>query len=606
MANPINEKLSPILDDQPASKDLLDFESYVEALRDLIIHNKTQTPLTLGIFGRWGMGKTTLMKMLENSLNKEGILTIWFNAWQYNDEDKLWAAFLQSMLNKIQHSLGAFQLPWFKIKLFIKRIQWNQVPQSLLAYLFRVLIAILPILLVDPVSQQFTPDARYLIGLGGGITALALSIWIVGKPLFDSVQQNVSINIKEIQKASNYQEHIAFLDQFREHFSDIVQSLPAKGNKRLTVFIDDLDRCSPERTIQVLDAIKLFVDVHGCIYVLGLDVDVAQKAVATKYKDDLIAQQEYMNKIIQLPFQLPPLTRENLEEFLGQLSVDLPDPNCQNVFITGLTVNPREIKRTINIFSLLWNLATKRAELVGKISPVRLAKVIVIQQGYSELHKMLLQRPRFLVDLECLIRQENADKSDVNPKQGNIENKKIDLPPEVSRFSQIEALRNMLLLHDLPEPDDNIDQDQYNFAYLNPEDVAVYFTLTSRPEAPVSVEVEEFRKSIAASEKESLVEKIDLLRQMGDYYRHTLPSQIDLDYISETEAFLDSQYRKATTDESLSSDIRELLKKALATTSSITYAFKSNNVGAETFSRIKELGEILLIINRNLSTTQIK
>jgi ATPase subunit of ABC transporter with duplicated ATPase domains len=72
----MQEKLSPILDDQPALTDALDFTSYVQTLRELIAHNTTQTPLTLGIFGRWGVGKTTLMRMLEKDLDKEGITTI--------------------------------------------------------------------------------------------------------------------------------------------------------------------------------------------------------------------------------------------------------------------------------------------------------------------------------------------------------------------------------------------------------------------------------------------------------------------------------------------------------------------------------------------------
>jgi hypothetical protein len=476
----MKEAFSPVLDDQPAWSDYLDFNSYVQALKDLIIHGKTRTPLTLGIFGRWGMGKTTLMQMLEKELKRSGMVTIWFNAWRYSNENELWAAFLQSMLNKIHNSLNAFQLPVFKTRLFFNRIKWRDAPSMLINFLIRSIVVILPLLLIDPISQQITPGAKIYLQAGGGFSALALAIWIVVKPLVEAVRANVSINIGNFQQTSNFQEHIAFLDKFREHFADIVRSLPKKGNKRLAVFIDDLDRCSPQQTIQVLDAIKLFVDIPGCVYVLGLDVDVVQKAVASKYADDPTAQREYMSKIIQIPFQLPPLTRVEMKMFLEFLQLDLPDPLCREVFVTGLVVNPREVKRTINIFSLLWNLAAKRADLILKITPVRLAKVVMIQQAFPELHKLLQQRPSLLIELNRFFR-EDAEEGNQDDKSAN---KKNNLHTDLLPFSKNEALRSMLLIADAPQPPNQPDFDPYGFSQLNADNVAIYFTLTNRAEAP--------------------------------------------------------------------------------------------------------------------------
>jgi serine/threonine-protein kinase len=494
--------LSPVLDDQPARQDFLDFNSYVQALKELIIHDKTKTPLTLGVFGHWGMGKTTLMQMLEKELERHGLITIWFNAWQYGNEDELWAAFLQSMLNKIQNSLGPLRLPVFKVKLFFNGLKWNEIPGFLVNLLFRICISLIPILILDPVSQTLNPNIRPYIQAGGNFTAFLIAIWVVARPLVETIRKNTSIDIGDFQQKSNFQEHIAFLDKFREHFATIVRSLPQKGDKRLAVFIDDLDRCSPQQAIQVLDAIKLFVDIPGCVYILGLDVDVVQKAVASKYADDPAAQREYMSKIIQIPFQLPPLTRKELQLFLEQLTLDLPHPICQNVFITGLVVNPREVKRTINIFSLLWNLASKRTELISKIDPVRLAKVVVIQQAFPELHKLLQQRPYLLIELERYFLRVKAEKErtqefspdEVSEKtndeqKSNPEALKFDLQPELIPYSQQEALRSMLLI--LEPTDGQMESDivaGYGFADLHPEDVAIYFTLTNRAEAPRSKE----------------------------------------------------------------------------------------------------------------------
>jgi hypothetical protein len=96
------------------------------------------------------------------------------------------------MLNKIQRSLGGFRLPIFKIRLLLKRMRWNEIPQSLLVYLFRILIVIVPILLIDPVSQQVTQEAKSIISIGGNLATFLLAIWVVGKPLIDSIQKNIS------------------------------------------------------------------------------------------------------------------------------------------------------------------------------------------------------------------------------------------------------------------------------------------------------------------------------------------------------------------------------------------------------------------------------
>jgi hypothetical protein len=559
-ANQETAQLAPILDDQPAEKDLLDFDSYVEALQELIVHPDTETPLTLGVFGRWGTGKTTLMRMLERALRAEGIATVWFNAWQYGKEDELWAAFLQSILNRMEAQLSLFYRLSFRLGLLFRRVEWRSVPGFLAQLLFKILIVSIPLLLVGPVTEQLDPEAETLVRAGGGLTTAALAVWVVIKPFVEAVRENVTLDLSPLQQTSDYQEHIAFLDRFREHFEDVVQSLPQRGKKRLCVFIDDLDRCSPERTLEVLDAIKLFVDIKGCVYVLGLDLDIVQKAVATKYKDDPLAQKEYLGKIIQLPFQLPPLTRDEMEAFLRELDLQLPG-GCDEVFVKGLVVNPREVKRSINIFSLLWTLAHTREELTAKIKPVRLAKVVVIQHGHPELHKLLVGQPQLLARLERYYRQMEETRADVGSEEPEreyltqlreilssrfnleelrtlcfdldvdyenlsgegltakarelvafLENRgrlsaliewmkqgrpdidltgidaaieaaeraraamaTLELPAELQPFIQRDTLRQMLLL--------NEGQADATFADLAPEEIQVYFTLTSRAEA---------------------------------------------------------------------------------------------------------------------------
>ncbi len=78
----------------------------------------------------------------------------------------------------------------------------------------------------------------------------------------------------------------------------------------LVIFVDDLDRCLPEKTVQVLEAIKLFLDKHGCIFVLGADLNVVRSAVESHYQNAKITGEgasDYLEKIIRLRFELPPI-----------------------------------------------------------------------------------------------------------------------------------------------------------------------------------------------------------------------------------------------------------------------------------------------------------
>src|SRR4030066_371451 len=86
-----------IPNDLPAEEDALDFSPYVATLANIIASDSTRTPLTIGIFGTWGSGKTSLMHMVRKRLPK-GSRVAWFDAWKYAREEALWRALLLQVL----------------------------------------------------------------------------------------------------------------------------------------------------------------------------------------------------------------------------------------------------------------------------------------------------------------------------------------------------------------------------------------------------------------------------------------------------------------------------------------------------------------------------
>ena len=143
--------------------------------------------------------------------------------------------------------------------------------------------------------------------------------------------------------------------------------LGATGYERVVVFIDDLDRCLPENVLNVLETIKLFLGTEKCIFVLGVDMGVIAKSIDVRYKDfamksdggkSLISGDRYLEKIIQLIFQLPPIRPGDIERFIAEL--DLPkfyEPYIG--MISSIEQNPRKVKRLLNNLELQRTLASR-------------------------------------------------------------------------------------------------------------------------------------------------------------------------------------------------------------------------------------------------------
>lgn len=491
-----NDSMIYILDDLPSEKDALDFAPYVETLVDVC--QSAGTPLTIGIFGTWGSGKTSLMKMIQNRL-PETFSVSWFNAWKYEKETTIWRVLLLQVLTTIRNVIPD------------KNVDDVQELEDLKTSLYK------------PVDREKVGDVKIEWGkIGTGVAEGALQVGLAFLPggtvindllkEFRNTDKSESALEKIIssvhrESAKIHIDQIEFLEQFYERFSKLINTYIVKKERRLVVFVDDLDRCLPEKAIEVLETIKLFVDVPGCIFVLGLDQDVIARGVEIKYRDfnqsndgrinNPIDGTRYLEKIIQLPFHIPLIDPGGMENFIRSLSTQWPHKECPKIFDAGLGDNPRQIKRTVNMFLMLWKLADKR-KLHEIIKPLRLAKVVAIQSAYPELYSLLREEPRYLRDLERYYRSESTarnqktdnlidsentlDKLDETSKTVKNEVSYEEVPPALTPFIGRRAVRDLLSLN-LAET-----KDAY-FDDLTPDDVRHYFTLTRRAEAPQSAQL---------------------------------------------------------------------------------------------------------------------
>ncbi len=266
---------SPLLSDQPTSKDSLDFAPYAEILREVIQDSNTDTPLTIGVFGSWGSGKTSLMQMISDALAPFPFKIVWFDAWKYDKDYSLWRAFLLRVLDslrpisqetkqqkelaeRVEHlEEGLYRDTRWEEKGRLS-IDWPELIKGVTGSAVRLSFALVP----------------GLSGLGKAVEAAESAIG-EGK-----IADNASGILKALQRdtVEHYQAQLRFVEQFQREFADLVDKYIVQESQRLIVFVDDLDRCLPERALEVLDAIKLFMDVQGCVFVLGL---AACRRVAT-------------------------------------------------------------------------------------------------------------------------------------------------------------------------------------------------------------------------------------------------------------------------------------------------------------------------------------
>ncbi len=379
--------------DQPISEvaqDRFNFQDYADALCDVILHSKT--PVTIGIFGPWGAGKTSLMQLTASQLQDRRTSehrrahVVEFNAWQYDrDNSAVWRVLLLEVLETLKcldlRPEDLQQIEDWETRLYADvdrkergtlKVDWPQLSKGAV----RVGLSLVP----SPTSF-----IELLKALEGDLSNLE-------KVIQAFKREEIAIHRKQL----------SLLEDFRKGFAQVVEEYIWRRNGILVICIDDLDRCLPERALEVIETIKLFLDVEGCAFILAVDHRRIERVVQKESgESDEKVGQDYLEKLVQLPFYLPPIEEGQVTDFLDAMMPELSE-EVRRIFAVGLTSNPRQVKRTLNIFRLLRALAEHRVErgALDAFDPTLLAKIVVIQTRYRDLYRRLQEYPNLLQELE--------------------------------------------------------------------------------------------------------------------------------------------------------------------------------------------------------------
>lgn len=282
-----------IVVDEPNKEPGLGYGEYVDALASVAVGG-TPARFTIGIYGAWGVGKSSILRALDSKLKAQGQQVVNFDAWRFARDPNVIVPLLHEIENEISGSKDAF---------------WKSIGRGLRAITSEVSLAF------DGVS------------ISGNALGSAM----------DAIREP-----KDRRRAD--------VPHFR--LTEIGTDL-SEEQKRIIILVDDLDRCPPDAIVNLLEAIHVLTDVQGFVFVLALDYEVLIRAVKEKYATADAAL--FIEKIVQIPFWIPEVDRDESviteivpgwERLLGLSAEGITA--MQKVVHLALRTNPRQVKRLVN------------------------------------------------------------------------------------------------------------------------------------------------------------------------------------------------------------------------------------------------------------------
>jgi len=334
--------------------DGLGFETYAQVLAQAA--KDTVGPFTIGVFGEWGTGKTSLLRLIERRLtNDPDVITVWFNAWRYEKED---------------HPIVPFVFTIFK-------------------------------------TLENNRDLLEKLGDAGGallrgLRQIALGFKIkagISIPFIGGVENETSF--KEVVDAAKDTGSVEGLEE-SPYFAAFgaLEKIDLQPKAKIVVIIDDLDRCLPERAVNLLETMKLVFSQPGFVFIFGVARTVIEGYLEHRFKVEYGLKQPggqaYLDKMIQMPFHIPPHD-QRMENFYRMLldSVQAEHREAFEELIpiigSACAYNPRATIRFMNnllIDRVIYTTLFGTEESQISIGSFAIGRSLQIR--WPEIHKLLI------------------------------------------------------------------------------------------------------------------------------------------------------------------------------------------------------------------------
>jgi hypothetical protein len=372
---------TPLWSDNPTALDLLGFADITAPIAEAVLRDKLD-PVTVGIEGDWGSGKSSILGILGRELRADSTaVVIPTHPWEYDPATDPKATLIAEVLNAVRKEAAEREGGWDKLS--------------------------------EGVQKRFKSLARR-IKVSKVIKLAANSALSMGLPKIDELVDLFGEDDAVVEEPT--------LQGFRDEFEQLMSELPSI--QRVVVLVDDLDRCLPATVVATLEAVKLFLSVPKMAFVLAADRRTVSLAIATQYEPSPQAAEmgrQYLEKIVQIPVRVPTLGRAETEAYLALLMLErhlddgatlepyaahcagrraagegdvlegLPTDDLSGdakadlqlatmlapVLYERLNGNPRRLKRFLNEY---WIRSTVAARRGIDLQPNALAKLMVLEQ----------------------------------------------------------------------------------------------------------------------------------------------------------------------------------------------------------------------------------
>lgn len=415
------------LNDQETATDLLYYEAIAKTVVTLI-RKTPDAPVTIGVHGDWGAGKSSVLKMLEGAFAKDDrVLCLWFNGWTFEGFEDAKTVVIETIVDELRRARPTSTKVADAAKKVLKRVDWLKLARKAGGFAFTATTGIPTF---DQVKGLYDVATSFLAKPQDHVSIEDLK----------GVAEKAGEFLKEASDESdNLPEHI---HAFREEFKEL---LDAADIDQLVVIVDDLDRCLPKTAIATLEAIRLFLFVERTAFVIGADELMIEYAVREHFPDlppssgPVSYARNYLEKLIQVPFRIPALgvaeTRVYVTLLLAENALGSKDPRFLNLLASaredmrrpwksrgldrrtveqamademppdvdqalvisahvtkilseGTRGNPRQIKRFLNSMMLRHAIAEERGFGADIQRPV-LAKIMLAERFYPDFYEQI-------------------------------------------------------------------------------------------------------------------------------------------------------------------------------------------------------------------------
>jgi len=298
--------------DNETSRDFLNFSGVSETVAEIIVQAAGR-PISIGVSGAWGVGKSSMIQLIRSSLANRSqapasqeFVIVEFNAWLYQGYDDARAALMDVIASKLSEEAEKRKTATDRVAELVKRVRWFRVAK-IAAGGAAMAFGLPPLGLVG--------DA---INLAKGVAADGVTQDVVNEATRTATALQAATNgMLAPQEAVSPPKEIQAL---RDNFEQILEELGVT----LVVLIDDLDRCLPDTTISTLEAIRLFLFLERTAFVIAADTEMIKHAVRKHFEgvNDNVLVTNYFDKLIQIPIQVPALGVQEVRSYLLLLFVE--------------------------------------------------------------------------------------------------------------------------------------------------------------------------------------------------------------------------------------------------------------------------------------------